>query len=167
MARWNRPGWSDALGTAIDWYANANADRRVDFGVILSQVALERLSYEHCVSELGIEKNGARASDRLRTLARALGIPIAIPAAYESIMSARGAPGGSDWKDAAHAVTSIRNELAHTGSLSGAAQTARLVAAWQWATWVLEMTILALCGYRGSYWNRMTANTEKVPWATE
>ena len=48
-ARCKAPGWRDALTTAIDWYAQANAGPRVDFGILLCQVALERLAYEHLV----------------------------------------------------------------------------------------------------------------------
>lgn len=113
MDKWTSPGWRDALATAIDWYANANQGRRVDFGIILSQVALERMAYEYCVRERQLESkrrfNKLRAAERIRMMLEGLEIPTAIPSACECARFAA----HKGWADGPHALTGIRNELAH------------------------------------------------------
>jgi len=74
---------------------------------------------------------------------------------------------GSKWMDAPHAITDIRNSLVHaTGNkkyVHGC-----YVDAWKLSLWYLDLSVLALCGYDGTYTSRLTAKyvTESgaVPW---
>ena len=162
------PGWRGALTTAIDWYAQANAGPRVDFGILLCQVALERLAYEHLVCErkrLTKEQfRGRGAARKTREMLTELRIPCAIPSEHGWVEFAVEAA-ARRWADGPHAIAEIRNDLVHPDKGGAALPLARYADAWRLATWYLEMAILALCGYRGTHWNRLTSERDvRVPW---
>ena len=170
MARWHSEDWSDALGEAVYWYRIANDSARgVDAGLPCAQTALERLSYEvwareqQVIDEEVFRKMGT--ATRVRTLLVALNVPREIPPSAESL---RKAVGGSPSarKDAAKALADIRNDLVHGGRGRADMPPQRLIEAWTPAMWIVEMAILALCGYRGWHWNRNSREPERVPWAS-
>ena len=72
------------------------------------------------------------------------------------------------WEDAPHAITEIRNSLIHPKDKSMGDMKAALDEAWNLSLWYLEMSILAICGYYGTYSNRLKqpwiGQTEDVPW---
>ena len=164
------PGWRDALTTAIDWYAQANAGPRVDIGILLCQVALERLAYEDLVCDRKLwtkkkfrQKGAARSIWEMLT---ELQIPSEIPSSpgWEGL-SAEASKRG--WADGPHAVAEFRNDLGHPDKEGSALPVLRYAGAWRLATWYVEMTFLALCGYRGTHWSRLTSERDvRVPWAT-
>ena len=170
MKRWANDDWREALHEVIYWYLNANNDARgIDAGIILTQAAIERLSYEYAVKERKlIEARGfkdLRASDKFRLLLSSLGIPLEIPASL-SEMSELG--GQFNWLDAPHALTEVRNSLVHPehkqrGSFSNA-----YFEAWNLGLWHLELSLLNICGYNGTYSNRLVhkyvGTVEDVPW---
>ena len=167
MDRWTTEGWGDALGSAIWWYAHANfGSPAVDQGIVAAQIAMERLSYEYCVrertrvSEQGFEK--LWVSDRYRLLLRSLDVPIEIPDAAKALTSASER---EKWVDGPHALTEIRNRLVHSGRKRAQLQGQCYVDAWLLATRLLELTILALCSFKGEFSNGMTGLKERVPWA--
>lgn len=168
-ARWKMPGWRDALASAIDSYTQANAGPRVDLGISLCQVALERLAYEYLVCDRrGWTKEQFRkrsAARKIRAMLTDLKIPCSFPPERgwkEFAVEAA----ARRWADGPHAIAEIRNALVHPDKGGGALPLARYVDAWRLATWYLEMTILALCSYRGTYWSRKTSERDvKVPWA--
>ena len=169
MDRCTTEGWEDAIGTAIWWYAQSNSGSpAVDQGIVTAQIAMERLSYEYCVRERTlISKQGfeqLRASDRYRLLLRSLDIPIEIPDAAAALTSAKGK---EKWADGPHALTEIRNSLVHGGRKGAQLQGQSYVDAWLLATRILELTILALCSFKGECWNGMTGLKEPVPWARQ
>ena len=169
MDRWTTEGWEDALATAIWWYAQANSGSpAVDQGIVTAQIAMERLSYEYCVRERTlVSKQGfeqLRASDRYRLLLRSLDIPIEIPDAAAALTSAKRK---EKWADGPHALTEIRNSLVHGGRKGAQLQGQCYVDAWLLATRILELTILALCSFKGECWNGMTGLKEPVPWARQ
>lgn len=106
-----------------------------------------------------------RSLERVRTLLVALDVPCAIPSSAESLWKAvEGSP--SDRKDAAAVLTDIRNDLVHGGRGRADMPPQRFIEAWTLAMWIVEMAILALCGYRGWHWNRNSREPERVPWAS-
>ncbi|MEW6664975.1 MAG: hypothetical protein AB1512_07125 [Thermodesulfobacteriota bacterium] len=83
MARWKNEEWREALHEVIYWYLNSNySPRGIDAGIILTQAAIERLSYAYAVKDRKLlEAKGfkdLRASDKFRMLFSSLDIPIDI-----------------------------------------------------------------------------------------
>lgn len=176
MRFWTGPDWRVALQEVIYWYLNANNSARgVDAGLILSLTALERLSYEYAVkykkqlSHDGFDK--LRASDKIRLFCASLNIPTHFPDQAEGLLR-QSKVNGSQWDDAPHALTEIRNALVHPKKKERKNIQDIIFEAWNLSQWLLEMGLLAVCGYDYTYGNRLTVSrwtgaVERVPWNVE
>ena len=126
---------------------------------------MERLSYEYCVCERAlVSKEGFKklpAADRYRLLLRSLDIPITIPSAARSLVAAGKAENSTD---SPQVLTEVRNNRVHAGRKGAKLDGDSDWEAWLLATWLLELTILALCNFKGEYWNRVNNAKEPVPW---
>jgi len=114
MEKWKNSDWSEALHEVIYWYLNANfSSRGIDAGIILTQAAIERLSFEYAVKDKRLlTANGFKdlwASDKFRLLFSSLGIPIEISKDTPNIETLSKK---INWLDAPQALTEIRNSLA-------------------------------------------------------
>jgi hypothetical protein len=171
MKRWNNDDWREALHEVIYWYLNANfSSRGIDAGIILTQAAIERLSYEYAVKDKRLLMlNGFKdlwASDKFRLLFSSLGIPLEIPKETPEIVKLAK---NFSWLDAPHALTEIRNSLVHPEHKRRGQLDSVYYEAWNLGLWYLEMGLLAVCGYSGTYGNRLkqryVGQVEKIPWA--
>ena len=173
MKRWANNDWREALHEVIYWYLNANhSSRGIDAGIILTQAALERLSYEYSVNDKRLlTVKGFKdlwASDKFRLLFSSLRIPLDIPAETPTLQGF--APSNQmNWIDAPHALTEIRNSLVHPEHKHRGHLESAYYDAWNLGLWYLEMSILAICGYSGTYGNRLklqhwVGQIEDVPW---
>jgi hypothetical protein len=172
MAKWNHEDWREALHEVIYWYLNANySSRGIDAGIILTQAAIERLSHELAVRDRRLlSVNGfrdIRASDKFRLLFSTLGIPLDIPV-ETSELQRLASNSQMNWLDAPHALTEIRNSLVHPEHKHRGQFRNVYYEAWNLGLWYLEMSILAICGYSGTYGNRLkqrwVGQIEEVPW---
>ena len=172
MKRWVNDDWREALHEVIYWYLNANfSSRGIDAGIILTQAAIERFSYEYSVKEKRLlTVKGFKdlwASDKFRLLFSSLRIPLDIPAETPTLQSLA-TSGQMNWLDAPHALTEIRNSLVHPKHKHREQFGTAYYEAWNLGLWYLEMGILAVCGYSGTYGNRLkqrwVGQTENVPW---
>ncbi len=107
--------WHRALRESIYWYLNANNSfRGIDAGIILSQAAIERLSYEYVVEDKKLlSANGfkdLRSSDKFRLLFSSLELPLGIPHTTTRLTTSSTK---EHWVDAPHALTEIRNSVVH------------------------------------------------------
>jgi hypothetical protein len=170
MKRWNNDDWREALHEVIYWYLNANfSPRGIDAGIILTQAAIERLSYEYAVKDKRLlllnEFKDRRASDKFRLLFSSLGIPLEIPKETPGIVKLAK---DFNWLDAPHALTEIRNSLVHPEHKSRGQFASVYYEAWNLGLWYLEMGLLAVCEYSGTYGNRLkqrfVGQVENVPW---
>lgn len=173
MKRWNNSEWHEALREVVYWYLNANnSSRGIDAGIILTQAALERLSYEYSVKDrrllTGKGFKDLRASDKFRLLFSSLGIALEIPnEAHDLVKLSK----QSNWLDVPHALTEIRNSLVHPEHQKRGQFSSTYFEAWNLGQWCLEMCVLAICGYSGTYGNRLklkvrcVGQVEDVPWA--
>lgn len=172
--RWQQSeSWQDCLRSAIYWYMQSNTKGGhpgIDSAIILAQAALERLTHHYVVVDRKmLSAEGFKAlkvSDKLRMMFSSLNIPTDITEATPDIQHAAVQ---CRWADAPHALTDIRNSLVHPDSkkrVNGC-----YFDAWKLSLWYLELSILALCGYDGTYQNRLTARyvgqVEDVPWRAE
>jgi len=171
MKRWNNDDWREALDEVIYWYLNANSSAHgIDAGIILTQAAIERLSYEYAVKDKRLLMlNGFKdllASDKFRLLFSSLGIPLEIPKETPEIVKLAKK---FCWLDAPHALTEIRNSLVHPEHKRRGQLHSAYYEAWNLGLWYLEMGLLAVCGYSGTYGNRLkhriVGQVEKIPWA--
>lgn len=172
MTRWENDDWCETLREVIYWYLNANySSRGIDAGIILTQAAIERLSYEFVVKDRRLlTANGFKdlcASDRFRLLFSSLGMPLDIPVETPELQSLA-ARSHMNWLDAMHALTEIRNSLVHPEHKRHGQFVRVYYEAWNLGLWYLEMSILAICGYSGTYGNRLKqrwyGEIEEVPW---
>ena len=170
MKKWSEQMWKEALKEVIYWYLNANhSSRGTDAGIILTQTALERLSFEYVVNTKQLLSRdgfkGLRASDKLRVLFSSLNIPLNIPSETPLLGTLAKS---FKWSDAPHALTEIRNSLIHPDHKKRKELTEGYFEAWNLGLWYLEMSILALFGYSGTYGNRLKQRSmgaiEEVPW---
>lgn len=168
---WARAQWGETLHEVIYWYLNANnSTRGIDAGIILTQTALERLSFEFSVQEkkLLLTKGfkDLWASDKFRMLFSSLNIPLEIPEACPKLNALAKQ---HNLLDAPHALTEIRNSLIHPDHKKRGQFKDAMHEVWNLGLWYLEMSILAICDYPGVYSNRLTngweGETENVPWA--
>lgn len=172
MKRWRNDDWREALHEVIYWYLNANhSSRGIDAGIILTQAAIERLSYEFSVKDRRLlTVKGFKdlwASDKFRLLFSSLNIPLDIPA-KTSELQRLAANSNIKWIDAPHALSEIRNSLVHPEHKRRGQVDSAYFETWNLGLWYLEMGILAICGYSGTYGNRITkqyvGQVEDVPW---
>ena len=174
-AGWCDPLWGKALRSVLYWYVAANEQQggiRPDEGLILAQTALETLAWTYCVADRKIlskkdfEPEGLPAAERIRLCAGHLWIPIPIPAHMSALLSQK----KYKLKDAADAVTWVRNKLVHPQKavVLGLQQ---YLDAWTLAMWLIEMLLLRLCGHDGDYADRrvrphVPGQVDRVPWAS-
>lgn len=159
--------WQDQEQLArmvVDLYLNANLGSHGvghDGGLILAQVALERLSNK----ESGPRgKRIARALRKMGISGAALHISTeSCPelAAYNERKHA--------WKHGPHALVELRNNIVHPRDKYHNLPQMAYYEVWNLAQWYLELILLKLSGYEGSYGNRLTqkwvGEVEPVPWA--
>lgn len=169
MARWSNDDWREALHEVIYWYLNANySSRGIDAGIILTQAAIERLSFEFAVKDKRLlTVDGFKdlwASDKFRILFSSLRIPIDLTIKTPNLQKSAKQ---RNWIDAPHALTEIRNSLVHPENKHRGKFDSVYYEAWNLGLWYLEMGILAICGYSGTYGNRLkqrsVGEVEKVP----
>lgn len=172
MKMWANDDWQRAFMEIIYWYLNANfSPRGIDAGIILTQAALERLSYEYAVNDKRLVSadgfKSLRASDKFRLLFSSLKIPLDIPPTSELKNLAQNQK--MPWIDAPHALTEIRNSLIHPEHKKRGQFDSAYFEAWNLGLWYLEMGILAICRYNGAYGNRLKLDrrgqVENVPWS--
>lgn len=152
MNHWNDQKWNDTFQKGIYWYLSANISR-TDAGIILTQSALERLSYEYFKGKTGAPTDSASASYKLRQLFSSLNIPIDITENTPDLKKM-----GDKWKwdDAPHALTEMRNYLVHPKNKYHPEKFGPAIYdAWNLGLWYLELSLLNLCGYSETYANRL------------
>jgi len=172
MAKWKSERWRDTLEEVIYWYLISNCSNS-DAGLILTQAAFERLSFEYAavnkklISEDGFKNKSFRASDRLRLLFSSLDIPIDIPASLPELKKFAKI-NQFKWIDAPHAFTDLRNSLVHPYHKPRGNIGKVIVDAWDLGLWYLELALLRICNYSGTYFNRIASGwvsgVESVPW---
>jgi len=169
MAKWENENWQEALREVIYWYLNSNNSiRGIDAGIILTQAAIERLSFEYAVKyKRLIEVEGFKkllASDKFRLLFSSLDIPIDIPA---SLPELQGLANQFKWLDAPHAITEVRNSLVHPEHKRSGQFDEAFYPVWNLGQWYLELALLRICDYSGTYGNRLVqrwiGEVETVP----
>lgn len=171
LRRWQDMDWRAALHEVIYWYMNANdSSRGIDAGIVLTQTAIERLSFEYSVKERKLVETegfkGLRASDKFRLLFSSLDIPVGISSNSPELGKLAKQ---FKWLDAPHSITEVRNSLVHPEHKRRGQFNSALYETWNLGLWYLELALLRLCGFSGTYSNRLipgrwVGQVEDVPW---
>ena len=179
LAKLTDSTWDEPIRHALHWYIVCNKPGPVSIegAIVLQQAAFELLAWtllveeQKVLSEVGIRK--LPASDQMRLLLSACDVPLAIP---DSLAELRKVAKSLNWRDGSQATTEIRNAIVHASPR----KRARILTkgadartdAWTLGQWYLELVLLYLFGYTGSYSNRLHRGVsrgqevEPVPWAS-
>lgn len=175
LQRWNDALWREILVMAVFWFVIANRHGAgVEGSIVLAQTALELLGWGLLVEERQTMRrqqfDRLAAATKIRNLLTDLGIPTDIPVSLQALTAIATA---ENWGDGPQAITRLRNAMIHPnarnrGRVLGSPTAAR-VECGQLGVWYLELAILALTGFSGSYSNRLAqrcvGEVEPVPWA--
>lgn len=169
----------DFLQTAVHWYTEANSNSgRVEGSIIMTQTALE-LIYNWLIIErkgilIGNDGSSITASNKIRLLLNQLGIDFLVPVELKHLTEFMDS--NKDIVDGPECFVRIRNAIVHSQEekrklLSLIPLMARYEAL-QIGLWYVELALLSVLGYNGSYVNRCKSpgmrgtGEEIVPWAT-
>lgn len=175
--RWKNPVWCGLLPRVMGLYARANSPRPVDIAIITAQVALESLAWAYLVEEKEAWSRGrfkgANFHSYLRALLQELCIPTTVPpdlTRLEEFRQGQRAQGDdSDLNDAPRVLARVRNDLVHASARTSARADADVrIDAWNLACQYIEMILLAIFGYEGSYLDRTDKSyrVRVVPWVS-
>jgi len=166
--------WRETFHSIIYWYARSNntSGSGIDTGIILTQIAIERLAYEYSVDS---QKRGEpdtfsklkNASEKLRYLFSRLDIPVNIP---DNFIKIKELAAQENFIDTPYFLTALRNSMVHPDNKRRNLFTGLYPDAWRLGLWYLELAVLKLCNYEGTYVNRLTeehwvGQVEDVPWS--
>ena len=154
-------GSDSSVEFAIEWYVSSNESNAVAPGLVLSQAALERLTHKSIGPK---RKNGKKQEKTGIWIGRALGeahISETIPTELQHLVAL---PKERGWSTGPHAIVAARNDLVHPRMVSPVS-TEALIEARRLSQWYVELLLLKLFDYSGSYRNRIKNEWEPVPWA--
>jgi hypothetical protein len=173
------PMWAEPIKNAIHWYLNLHAQAgAIEGAIIFGQTALELLGWTALVDDRKlISAKGYKelpAADKIRVPLSTCGIPLEIP---NSLLELNKTALAENWQDGAQCIAEIRNAVVHPstkkrGKLDRVSFPA-ICDTWQLCIWYLELILLRLFDYNGTYANRMHSeqwkgeNIQLVPWAKE
>ena len=143
------------INLALYWYLCSNEGNVLEPGIILTHAALERLAYE-VVGRRKTDSTGEWISKALKKV----GIDPTIP---ESCQTLRRQVNVSD---GAELLTKIRTDLVHPEMKMNVSMEAYTETRNMGQRYV-ELLLLKLFDYSGSYRNRLTRQWEVVPWARD
>ena len=152
----------DVLGRILQLYAYSNDTGVFDVSIILTQVALESLSYMTVGGE-----SGGKPGKRIATALQKAGIETQIPSEFKNLEDLRKREG---WEHGPHTIVGMRNSMIHAESLSGDIPTDAYYEAMNLGLWYLELLLLKKFHYTGEYASRLipvqrAGDTKLVPWA--
>jgi hypothetical protein len=157
---WSSDYWRKVLSDLIHWYLAANGQAgAIDGSIMLTQAAFELLSSVVLVEQYGwLHSKAARsmpAEDKLRLLLRWASLPTEIP---NELASLRKHGKRENW-DGPSAMTFVRNKIVHPTRSNREERNSLprdvVIDLWKLCLWTLELCILRLLGYEGSYGNRL------------
>jgi hypothetical protein len=157
--------WKETIDLVLYWYVESSQAFSLNTGIVLAQIAMERLVWEYFVRQGKLSKQQYKAlgsaAARVSALAKDLGIPVPIPAHYQEMVGMR-------CPDLVSAIVSVRNDIAHPEPRVSP-NPKLLLETRNCSVWLLEMLLLRLFDYHGPYSDRREPNkfvgqVSAVPW---
>ena len=158
----NNPSQSDTVSQVVNWYLRSNESSEPEVSVVLTQAALERLSY-HIIGS----KN-SKTGEWINQALVQTGINTQIPADCPELIQLNRQ---HNWRHGPHALVNIRNNLAHASNNIGTISATAMMEAQALGLHYVELMLLHLSGFCGNYMNRLkrsggyVSQVEPVPWA--
>lgn len=168
----------EIVDRAIGFSLAANGDEVLDVRIPMACSGLELLASAVLLREDFVADRGTLrrldAGACLRLLLRWADIPTEIPAELDALDALRKRHSRSDW-GGPEVIFILRNSLVHPPANLQDPEwpnPKEMMEAWLLSTWYLELVILRVLGYQGSYSSRIrTSRTphdlESVPWVSE
>ena len=161
---------NDRTRIALEWYLDSNAQRALHSSIVLSQAALERLSFVQVGKKLTAKqlgrKNKETEGEWIARALRKVGVNCKIPPTYAKLEQLRIDNG---FAHGPHTLVEIRNDLIHQDMSHGILSVDAYRQARELSLWYVEMMLLKLANFNGKYGNRTTqewrGQVELVPWA--
>ena len=155
---------------ALEWYLESNAQKALHSSIVLTQAALERLTYVRVGRKLSGRHLGRKDSEKVgEWIARALAdirVDCQIPRSYVELEHLRSVNG---FAHGPHTLVKIRDDLIHEEMRHDILSAEVYSQARELGLWYVEMLLLKLFNYNGLYGNRLTqqwrGQVEVVPWA--
>lgn len=169
-AQYQRFQRNERTRIALEWYLESNAQKALHSSIVLSQAALERLSFLQVGKRLTAKQMERKDRETEgEWIARALGqagVDCKIPPSCTALEQLRKANG---FDHGPHTIVEIRNDLIHQDMSYGILSVDVYRQAKELGLWYIEMLLLKLLDYNGIYANRLTqqwrGQVEPVPWA--
>lgn len=173
---WEEPQSRETLQRTIYWYVLANESSSADVGLVLAQLALDRLAWNVVFqgSDKGMTPNQRDyTSARIMALLNRFGIPSGIPTQTGKLAWLAHQDHGQrpDLRTGPIALSSARNAIVHPNwKADSKAAEAAVLDGRNLALWYLELSLLAWMKYTGDHqWrlrrDQVTGEVEPVPWA--
>ena len=159
------PKWNETLVKVTAWYLRSNDANESEVSIVLTQAALEHLTYK-----LQGTRGATKEGDWIASALNGLGIDVPIPPECRELSKLENQ---LNWSHGPHALVAIRNSLIHADNKLGNISPSAYTEAWNLGQRYIELMILKLCNYAGQYRNRLkweagyTPSVETVPWASE
>ena len=154
---------------AFEWYLESNAQEALHNSIVLTQVALERLTTEKVGPRAEVKScTKAKKEKEGDWIARALCKVLPNLVIPQPLIEALG--NAESFDHGPHALVAIRNDLVHAEMKKGILSFEAYRQARELGLWYVELLLLKLFGYSGLYSNRLTrkwtGDVETVPWAS-
>lgn len=175
-ATWFSTLWGEPIRIATQWYVESSTGA-VEKSVILIQAAFELLAWTRLVQETAAlsiaqwnSKQLKQFSAKLLRLIQTCNIPITVPSELSALQAYCSTNGISDGPES---LTSLRNALVHPNPTKRARLRQNpdaLVEAWVLGLWYMDLIMLNLCAFKGTYSSRLISGwpvhtVVTVPWA--
>ena len=142
------------ISLALYWYLCSNESNTLEPGIILTHAALERLAHEIAGKKVKADVTGVWIGKALK----AAKINPKIPGSCQALEALRRR---ENVTDGAEMLTRIRNDLVHAEMKMSVSMKAYTEAR-NMGQWYVELLLLKLFDYSGSYTNRLTRQSEVV-----
>ena len=152
--------WQETVARSIDWYLNSN-ESAMHVGIILTQAALERLSCQ-ILGRTRRKHEGEFTGTFIHKALECLNLDPQVPPSCTELEELQRR---NSWVDGPHTLVEIRNDLVHPKYKYGSISLSATYEARSLGQWYIELILLKLFDYQGSYRNRLTQELEPVPWA--
>jgi hypothetical protein len=165
IQRCQNPAWKETTDLVLYWFVESNLSFSLNTSIVLAQIAMERLAWEHFVRQGGMSKKHYKdmgnAAARIAALAGALSIPVQIPPHCPEML-------GLSRPNLISAIATVRNDIAHPEPRVSP-NPRLLLEARNCSVWLLEMLLLRLFDYHGPYSDRREPDkwvglVSPVPW---
>ncbi len=163
----NNRTWKQIFEKVIYWYIQSNTFSGLDGSIILSQTALEALSWNLLVNDRRAMDEGAfkktNAANQIRLLLSFCQIPLNVPANCTALNKLSQE---YNLNDGPAVITFVRNKIVHPSKTTIPSEVYN--EARNLMLHYVELALLSILGYSEVYSNRLTAQwegeVENVPW---